>query len=54
MLQYPQKPLNSTLNSPLYFTFIHHFNFPLQPHNNNINITNPLYSQIKNYYTQQF
>ncbi|QAR52576.1 transcription antiterminator BglG [Bacillus aerophilus] len=54
IVQYAEKRLNSSLNSGVYFTLMDHLNFAVERHKKNINITNRVYWEIKNYYTEEF
>jgi beta-glucoside operon transcriptional antiterminator len=54
IVQYAEKRLNSKLNSGVYFTLMDHLNFAVERYKKNINITNRVYWEIKNYYTEEF
>lgn len=49
-----KKELGSKLNLSIYFTLSDHLNFAVERMKNNINITNRVYWEIKNYYPDEF
>ncbi|HEK8846102.1 TPA: PRD domain-containing protein [Clostridioides difficile] len=49
-----EKDLGSKLNMSIYFTLSDHLNFAVERMENNINITNRVYWEIKNYYSEEF
>ncbi|WP_080848167.1 PRD domain-containing protein [Cytobacillus gottheilii] len=54
IVSYAEKKLNTNLNTGIYFTLMDHLNFAVERFNKNINITNRVYWEIKNYYTEEF
>ncbi|MFW2500679.1 PRD domain-containing protein [Clostridium diolis] len=49
-----EKELDSKLNMSIYFTLSDHLNFAVERAKKNINITNRVYWEIKNYYSEEF
>ena len=49
-----EKDLGSKLNMSIYFTLSDHLNFAVERAKKNINITNRVYWEIKNYYSEEF
>lgn len=49
-----EKELGSKLNMSIYFTLSDHLNFAVERAKKNINITNRVYWEIKNYYSEEF
>lgn len=49
-----EKELGCKLNTNIYFTLTDHLNFAAERAKKNINITNRIYWEIKNYYPQEF
>jgi Transcriptional antiterminator len=49
-----EKELDSKLNISIYFTLSDHLNFAVERSKKNINITNRVYWEIKNYYSEEF
>ncbi|MCY8102550.1 PRD domain-containing protein [Bacillus haynesii] len=54
IVHYAEEKLKTKLNSGVYFTLIDHLNFAVERYKKNINITNRVYWEIKNYYTEEF
>lgn len=49
-----EKELDSKLNMSIYFTLSDHLNFAVERARKNINISNRVYWEIKNYYSEEF
>jgi beta-glucoside operon transcriptional antiterminator len=49
-----EKELSTKLNMSIYFTLSDHLNFAVERIKKNINITNRVYWEIKNYYPEEF
>lgn len=49
-----EKELDSKLNMSIYFTLSDHLNFAVERAKKNINISNRVYWEIKNYYSEEF
>lgn len=49
-----ERELRTKLNSSIYFTLSDHLNFAVERVKKNINITNRVYWEIKNYYSEEF
>lgn len=49
-----EKELNSELNMSIYFVLTDHLHFAVERLKKNINITNRVYWEIKNYYPEEF
>ena len=49
-----EKKLAAKLNSGIYFTLMDHLHFAVERFHKNINITNRVYWEIKNYYSDEF
>ncbi|ATH94650.1 PRD domain-containing protein [Bacillus glycinifermentans] len=54
IVQHAEEKLKTKLNSGVYFTLMDHLNFAVERYKKNINITNRVYWEIKNYYTEEF
>ncbi|WP_277376123.1 PRD domain-containing protein [Paenibacillus polymyxa] len=54
IINYAEEKLNTKLNSGVYFTLMDHLNFAVERFKKNINITNRVYWEIKNYYSEEF
>ncbi|EFV71661.1 hypothetical protein HMPREF1012_02300 [Bacillus sp. BT1B_CT2] len=54
IVQHAEERLKTKLNSGVYFTLMDHLNFAVERYKKNINITNRVYWEIKNYYTEEF
>jgi beta-glucoside operon transcriptional antiterminator len=54
IVSYAEDKLNSKLNTGIYFTLMDHLNFAVERYRKNINITNRVYWEIKNYYPEEF
>ncbi|WP_337873574.1 PRD domain-containing protein [Exiguobacterium sp.] len=54
IVAHAEKQLGTKLNSGIYFTLMDHLHFAVERHQKNINITNRVYWEIKNYYTVEF
>ncbi|UNT71656.1 PRD domain-containing protein (plasmid) [Bacillus sp. N447-1] len=54
IVNYAEDKLNTTLNRGIYFTLMDHLSFAVARYKKNINITNRVYWEIKNYYTEEF
>ncbi|GAU75545.1 PRD domain-containing protein [Fusibacter sp. 3D3] len=54
IVSHAEKKLNTKLISGIYFTLMDHMNFAVERYRKNINITNRVYWEIKNYYTEEF
>ncbi|RKL64804.1 transcription antiterminator BglG [Salipaludibacillus neizhouensis] len=54
IVQYAEEKLNAKLNTSIYFMLMDHLNFAVERYKKNINITNRVYWEIKNYYSEEF
>lgn len=54
IINYAEDKLNTKLNTGVYFTLMDHLNFAVERYKKNINITNRVYWEIKNYYPEEF
>ncbi|WP_232939114.1 PRD domain-containing protein [Exiguobacterium aurantiacum] len=54
IVAHAEKRLGTKLNSGIYFTLMDHLHFAVERHQKNINITNRVYWEIKNYYAVEF
>ena len=54
IVNHAENKLNTKLTSGIYFTLMDHMNFAVERYKKNINITNRVYWEIKNYYTEEF
>jgi beta-glucoside operon transcriptional antiterminator len=54
IVTYAEEKLNTKLNTSIYFMLMDHLNFAVERYNKNINITNRVYWEIKNYYSEEF
>lgn len=54
IVDYAEKQLNTKLNSGIYFTLMDHLHFAVERFMKNINITNRVYWEIKNYYAKEY
>lgn len=54
IINYAEDKLNTRLNTGVYFTLMDHLNFAVERYKKNINITNRVYWEIKNYYPEEF
>ncbi|MBX9971058.1 PRD domain-containing protein [Priestia aryabhattai] len=54
IINYAEDKLNTRLNIGVYFTLMDHLNFAVERYKKNINITNRVYWEIKNYYPEEF
>lgn len=54
IVHYAEEKLNTKLNTGIYFTLMDHLNFAVERYKKNINITNRVYWEIKNYYSEEF
>ncbi|CAM5730277.1 Transcription antiterminator LicT [Streptomyces afghaniensis] len=54
IVNYAEHKLNTKLNTGIYFTLMDHLHFAVERYKKNINITNRVYWEIKNYYTEEF
>jgi beta-glucoside operon transcriptional antiterminator len=54
IVNYAEEKLNTKLNTGIYFTLMDHLNFAVERYKKNINITNRVYWEIKNYYSEEF
>ncbi|RAS91010.1 transcription antiterminator BglG (plasmid) [Priestia endophytica] len=54
IVSYAEGKLNMKLNTGIYFTLMDHLNFAVARYKKNINITNRVYWEIKNYYAEEF
>jgi beta-glucoside operon transcriptional antiterminator len=54
IVSYAEEKLNMKLNTGIYFTLMDHLNFAVARYKKNINITNRVYWEIKNYYAEEF
>jgi beta-glucoside operon transcriptional antiterminator len=54
IVNYAEIKLNTKLNTGIYFTLMDHLHFAVERYKKNINITNRVYWEIKNYYAEEF
>lgn len=54
IVHYAEEKLNTKLNTGIYFTLMDHLHFAVERFKKNINITNRVYWEIKNYYAEEF
>ncbi|NRG34338.1 PRD domain-containing protein [Niallia circulans] len=54
IVNYAERKLHTKLNTGIYFTLMDHLHFAVERYKKNINITNRVYWEIKNYYTEEF
>ncbi|MCI2256482.1 PRD domain-containing protein [Domibacillus sp. PGB-M46] len=54
IVSYAEEKLNTKLNTGIYFTLMDHLNFAVERYKKNMNITNRVYWEIKNYYREEF
>jgi beta-glucoside operon transcriptional antiterminator len=54
IVNYAEQKLSTKLNTGIYFTLMDHLNFAVERYKKNINITNRVYWEIKNYYSEEF
>ncbi|MBT2696863.1 PRD domain-containing protein [Bacillus sp. ISL-40] len=54
IVNFAEEKLNTKLNTGIYFTLMDHLNFAVERYKKNINITNRVYWEIKNYYSEEF
>lgn len=54
IVHYAEEKLDTKLNTGIYFTLMDHLNFAVERYKKNINITNRVYWEIKNYYSEEF
>lgn len=54
IVNYAEEKLNTKLNTGIYFTLMDHLHFAVERYKKNINITNRVYWEIKNYYSEEF
>lgn len=54
IVTYAEEKLNTKLNTSIYFMLMDHLNFAVERYKKNINITNKVYWEIKNYYPEEF
>lgn len=54
IVNYSEEKLEVKLNAGIYFTLMDHLNFAVERYKKNINITNRVYWEIKNYYAEEF
>lgn len=54
IVNFAEKKLNTKLNTGIYFTLMDHLNFAVERYKKNINITNRVYWEIKNFYPEEF
>lgn len=54
IVDYAEKKLNTKLNSGIYFTLMDHIHFAVERFMKNINITNRVYWEIKNFYAKEY
>jgi beta-glucoside operon transcriptional antiterminator len=54
IVNYAENKLNTKLNTGIYFTLMDHLNFAVERYKKNINITNRVYWEIQNYYSEEF
>ncbi|MCM3728956.1 PRD domain-containing protein [Neobacillus cucumis] len=54
IVNFAEEKLNTKLNTGIYFTLMDHLHFAVERYKKNINITNRVYWEIKNYYSEEF
>lgn len=54
IVNYAEEKLNTKLSTGIYFTLMDHLNFAVERYRKNLNITNRVYWEIKNYYKEEF
>lgn len=54
IVNYAEEKLNTKLNTGIYFTLMDHLNFAVERYKKDINITNRVFWEIKNYYSEEF
>lgn len=54
IVNYAEKKLSTQLNTSIYFTLMDHLHFAVERYKKEINITNRVYWEIKNYYAEEF
>jgi beta-glucoside operon transcriptional antiterminator len=54
IVNYAEEKLSTKLNTGIYFTLMDHLNFAVERYHKNINITNRVFWEIKNYYAEEF
>jgi beta-glucoside operon transcriptional antiterminator len=54
IVSYAEETLGEKLNSGIFFTLMDHLSFAVERYKKNINLTNRVYWEIKNYYTEEF
>ncbi|WP_338787223.1 PRD domain-containing protein [Metabacillus sp. FJAT-53654] len=54
IVSYAEDKLNTKLNTSIYFMLMDHLNFAVERYKKDINITNRVYWEIKNYYSEEF
>jgi beta-glucoside operon transcriptional antiterminator len=54
IVAYAEEQLQTKLNTGIYFTLMDHLSFAVERFNKQINITNKVYWEIKNYYAEEF
>ncbi|MGM9924719.1 MAG: PRD domain-containing protein [Bacillus sp. (in: firmicutes)] len=54
IVNYAEEKLNTKLNQSIYFMLMDHLHFAVERHKKDIVITNRVYWEIKNYYSEEF
>ncbi len=54
IVHYAENKLSTKLNSGIYFTLMDHIHFAVERYKKNINITNRVFWEIKNFYADEF
>lgn len=54
IVHYAESQLETKLNNGIYFTLMDHLHFAVERHKKNINITNRVFWEIKNFYQAEF
>lgn len=54
IVNYAEERLNTKLNQSIYFMLMDHLHFAVERYKKNITITNRVYWEIKNYYSEEF
>lgn len=54
IVQHAEQQLGTKLNTGIYFTLMDHLHFAVERHKKNINITNRVFWEIKNFYQEEF
>ncbi|MCI4168266.1 BglG family transcription antiterminator [Bacillus spizizenii] len=54
IIRYAEETLHTKLNTGSYFTLMDHLNFAVERYKKKINITNRVYWEIKNYYSEEY